>query len=76
MQNFIQYVTKFFSVAIKIYKRNKFTAGQIVNLNLYGNRTQIEIITSDYKSRCYKVKWTDDGRISLQTKDFINKFSV
>lgn len=76
MQNFIQYVTNFFSVAIKIYKRNKFTAGQIVNLNLYGNRTQIEIITSDYKSRCYKVKWTDDGRISLQTKDFINKFSV
>ena len=76
MENFIQYVTNFFSVAIKIYKRNKFTAGQIVNLNLYGNRTQIEIITSDYKSRCYKVKWADDGRISLQTKDFINKFSV
>tara|TARA_B100001057_G_C22462886_1_gene799579 strand:+ start:452 stop:682 length:231 start_codon:yes stop_codon:yes gene_type:complete len=76
MQNIIQYISNLFSTAIKIYKRNKFTTGQIVDLSLYGHNTQIEIVASDYKSRCYKVKWFDDGRVSFQTKDFINKFSV
>ena len=76
MKNIIQYIGNLLSTAVKIYKRNKFTTGQIVNLRLYGHNTQIEIIASDYKSRCYKVKWADDGRVSLQTKDFINKFAV
>tara|TARA_A100001201_G_scaffold139943_1_gene132472 strand:- start:1749 stop:1976 length:228 start_codon:yes stop_codon:yes gene_type:complete len=75
MKNIIQYITNLFSTAVKIYKRNKFTVGQIVDLNMYGHNTQIEIVASDYKSRCYKVKWSD-GRVSLQTKDFINKFAA
>ena len=76
MKNIIQYISNLFAVAVKTYKRNKFTVGQIVNLNLHGHNTQIEIVASDYKSRCYRVKWTYDGRVSLQTKEFINKFAV
>lgn len=76
MKKIIKCIANLFSSAVKIYKRNKFTTGQRVNLSLYGHNTQIEIVASDYKSRCYKVKWADNGRVSLQTKDFINKFSV
>jgi hydroxymethylpyrimidine/phosphomethylpyrimidine kinase len=72
MKNIINLIT----ALIKICKRNKLAVNQVVDLNIYGYNTQIKIVASDFNSRCYKVQWLDDKRISFQTKDFINKFIV
>jgi len=69
-------IVSLISTLIKIYKRNKLSVGQVVDLSLYGHSTQIKIVASDFNSRCYKVQWLEDGRVSLQTKDFINSFIV
>ena len=76
MQNIIKYIVNLFTTAANIHKRHKFVVGQIVNLDLYGHQTQIQITKSNLKSRCYKVKWLDENRTSSQTKDFINKYAV